>query len=277
MRDGVSAVLPARNEARWLGAVLTALRPRVEVAYVVDDGSTDATAEVARAHGAVVISRARSGGVGAATARGLRAAARAGARIVVTLDADGQHDPCWIAPAVERLRESSADAVLAERFHSVRGVPITKRIANNLGWMFLSRIIGRRPITRDVSCGFRVYGPRALAALQLGPRSRGLGYAFVQSTYARLHAAPLRLVAIDVPAIYPRATGTPLQEMLQFLAWARTCGRTRDLAGRFERFVTSGRPFRFALTSWAAPHRRLRVAGCRRREEIVFWWQRPHR
>ena len=109
----LSIVLPAKNEAESLDALLKAItkrHPEAEL-IVVDDGSTDATAQVATAAGARVIHHPYSMGNGAAIKSGARAAR---GEILVFMDADGQHDPEDIARLVARLDEGY-DMVVGSR------------------------------------------------------------------------------------------------------------------------------------------------------------------
>ncbi|KKW30984.1 MAG: hypothetical protein UY76_C0069G0003 [Candidatus Uhrbacteria bacterium GW2011_GWA2_52_8d] len=90
------ALIPAYNEETTIADVLTRTRPYVDGMIVVDDGSSDRTAEIARTQGAVVVSHVINRGLGAAIGTGFAAAQSLGADVVVTLDADGQHDPAEI-------------------------------------------------------------------------------------------------------------------------------------------------------------------------------------
>src|SRR5262245_62909631 len=107
MRKKVAVVLPAFNEAKAIGNVLAnipaSIGPMDVTVVVVDDGSTDHTAEIARRHGAQVIRHLTNLGAGAATVTGMQAAKVLDADVTVTIDADGQHDPADIQLLVESL------------------------------------------------------------------------------------------------------------------------------------------------------------------------------
>src|SRR5437867_3763111 len=100
MRKTVAVVLPAFNEAKAIGKVLAGIPASIGSmdvsSFVVDDGSADHTAEIARRHGAQVIRHMTNLGAGAATVTGMKAALLSGADIIVTIDADGQHNPAQI-------------------------------------------------------------------------------------------------------------------------------------------------------------------------------------
>src|SRR5437879_2519972 len=103
----VAVVLPAHNEAKVIGSVLARIPRNIEelelIPIVIDDGSRDRTAQIARAHGAYVVRHLTNLGVGAATITGLRAARALDADIIVTMDSDGQHDPAEIEALVRCL------------------------------------------------------------------------------------------------------------------------------------------------------------------------------
>src|SRR5688572_15307829 len=108
------AILPAFDEERTIGPVLDGIRqacPTFDI-VVVDDGSRDRTAEVARRHGATVLRHPFNMGYGAALQTAYKYAAQAGYPVLVQLDADGQHDPTFVPALARRIIEGHADAVV---------------------------------------------------------------------------------------------------------------------------------------------------------------------
>ena len=147
----ISIILPAKNEADGLRKTLPALRDAIPGAelIVVDDGSTDATAQVAAEHGATVLGAPYSMGNGAAIKRGAR---HARGDILVFMDADGQHDPACIPRLLERLDEGYDMVVGARDWAGQAGV---HRGAANAFYNWLaSRMTGFQ--VKDLTSGFRV-------------------------------------------------------------------------------------------------------------------------
>lgn len=110
------AVVPAYNEAPVIAGVIDALRPFVTAVVVVDDGSADGTALIAREAGASVVKHPYNLGQGAALQTGIDYSLRKGAEHILTFDADGQHDVSDILRLVHALETSGADIALGSRF-----------------------------------------------------------------------------------------------------------------------------------------------------------------
>jgi glycosyltransferase involved in cell wall biosynthesis len=110
-------VMPAYNEEKVIGDTLAELTPVAPDVLVVDDGSEDNTAEMARAAGASVLKLATNLNYGGALQAGFRHAVRnTDFPYIVTFDADGQHDPAYIDPLLVPLRDGEADYVLGSRY-----------------------------------------------------------------------------------------------------------------------------------------------------------------
>jgi glycosyltransferase involved in cell wall biosynthesis len=193
------AIVPAYNAAESLGRVVEDLKACLGVPIlVVDDGSADETSVAGRAHGAQVFRHPANRGKGAALRTGLAEAARAGFRIAVTVDADGQH-PGVSAKAVLLATEDPRALVLGVRNLVRDGAPAGNRFGNAVSNFFLSQFSGRA--LKDTQCGLRRYPVRE--TLDLGARADG--YAFEGEVVLRAIAARLPIVEVDITAIYPPA------------------------------------------------------------------------
>ena len=154
----IVAVIPALNEASRIARVIRDAKRYADAVVVVDDGSTDETATVAGREGARVIRHIQNGGAGAATMTGIEAARALDATIIITLDADGQHDPSDIPLLLKPVQEGRADIVFANRFGQRNKIPWIRRIANSLGNAVTFLSTGRW--VPDSQCGFKVFGPQ---------------------------------------------------------------------------------------------------------------------
>jgi glycosyltransferase involved in cell wall biosynthesis len=143
-RSRVAIVVPALNEAATIGAVLTRIR---EYGYpiVVDDGSRDATAELARAAGADVVSHPHNLGYDGALNTGFARAAELGFNYVITIDADGQHNPSQLTEMIAYL-EQGHQLVLGVRDRLQRVGEVI--FAACAGWLWS---------VRDPLCGMKGY------------------------------------------------------------------------------------------------------------------------
>lgn len=113
--EKIVAVIPAYNEGRTIGAVVRGLLPRVTEVIVVDDSSSDVTIEEARRAGASVLRHERNQGYDQTVNDGFREAARRGADIFLTFDADGEHDANDIPRVLTPILVGKADIVLSQR------------------------------------------------------------------------------------------------------------------------------------------------------------------
>jgi glycosyltransferase involved in cell wall biosynthesis len=184
----VDVVFPCLNEAQALPGILSRL-PQGYRAIVVDNGSTDDSAAVARAHGALVLSEPRRG-FGSAAHAGLLAAS---APLVAFCDADGSMDPADLPRVVDPVAAGKADLVLGRRRPTTRGAwPLHARIANRGLAVLMRRATGLR--LHDLG---PMRAARREAMLDLDLLDRRSGYPL--ETVLRGNAAGWRIVEVDVP------------------------------------------------------------------------------
>ncbi len=156
----VLALIPAYNEAAGIAAVVAGAQAHLP-ALVVDDGSVDDTASLAEGAGAQVLRQVPNQGKGAALKAGFRWAIEQGYAAVLTLDADGQHDPAEIPGFLSAYRAQQADLVIGQR--DFRRMPPARRLANTLGrWSFSWAVGADIP---DNQSGYRLVSRRLMQAL----------------------------------------------------------------------------------------------------------------
>lgn len=167
---GVVAIIPAYNEERHVASVVLRLRQFVDTVIVVNDGSSDATEQVASLAGARVVKHPENRGYGAAIQSGLQAAQQLDPRAVVLMDADGQHRVDDVADLVRPILDDAADIAVGSRFADDRTqVPRMRRVAQH-GLTWLTNVGSGVKLT-DSQCGMRAFGPRALDVLLLSTTS----------------------------------------------------------------------------------------------------------
>jgi glycosyltransferase involved in cell wall biosynthesis len=190
----IAALVPAYQAEAHLGDVLArlALVPGAREILVVDDGSTDGTAAVARAAGVRVLSLPENRGKGHALLAGF--AALSGFDGVVTLDADGQHPPECL-PAFVRAAEQGADLVLGVRRRSGE-MPFIRRLANGVSSGWASWLAGQ-PVA-DSQCGYRLYGRRMLDRTPITPGR----YEVESEVIVRAARLGFRLASVAIPTVY---------------------------------------------------------------------------
>jgi hypothetical protein len=164
-RNQPLVVIPAHNEGDTVDGVIAGVRTHVPSAdiLVIDDGSTDNTATVARDAGALAISLPQNLGIGAATQTGYIFAHEMGYHVVVRVDADGQHDPAEIPRLISALWEEGVHVVVGSRFleGGAHATPFVRRLGI---WVLanLISLITSQEVT-DPTSGFHVVDREALA------------------------------------------------------------------------------------------------------------------
>ena len=215
----ILALIPAHDEGPRVGAVVEIARRALPV-VVVDDGSSDDTADRAEAAGATVIRQAPNAGKGAALRTGFRHALEAGAPAVVTLDADGQHDPSEIPQFLERFEARRAELIIGQR--EFGSMPPVRRLSNAVGGLVLAGALGRS--VPDNQSGYRLIGRTLMRGLLDSDES---GFEFEVEMIARCLALGLPIDSVPIRTIYAGEPShiRPWRHFTEFVRIARKARR----------------------------------------------------
>jgi glycosyltransferase involved in cell wall biosynthesis len=217
MFDRIAAIVPAYNAATCIEPVLEAIKRYVPVrnVLVVDDGSTDDTAEIVARSGVIVIRHEANRGKGASIRTAVaRLLSLQGIECVVMLDADGQHDPDEIPRFVEEYGKGRADLIIGSRMANRRGMPAIRIFTNRLTSAIVSLRAGQR--IPDSQNGYRLVSLSVLKQLNL-VTSR---YEIDSEIIIKACHAGARVSSIPVTTIYggEKSAIRPAHDTLRFIA-----------------------------------------------------------
>lgn len=204
-RPRIEAIIPAHNEAGTIGAVVEGVKAfGLQRILVVDDGSEDDTAEVARRAGAEVLSlsKGQGGGKGQALRAGIRHLEQDTFDYYVFLDGDGQHDPSDLRGFLERLEaEPGLDFLIGSRKQDRHRIPKERWRTNALGSWTLGRIAGLK--WEDSQSGFRMVKKKLVDRMQLG----GTGFTIEMEMAMKAAHHSIRWAHVPIRAIYHEEGG----------------------------------------------------------------------
>jgi len=166
MNNKIVAVIPAFNEEGTIGKIVSDTSKFVDAVVVIDDGSTDKTAEIAERNKAIVIRHLVNKGVGKSIIDGYAKALELNAEIIVQLDADGQHQPAEIPKLLNLIREGKADLVIGSRFIGKNNHMPVHRKLGNLFFTKLTNTLSKQKLT-DTQSGFRAIRRQVLEKIYL--------------------------------------------------------------------------------------------------------------
>ncbi len=187
--------MPAYNEEKYIGSVISLARQFGDEVIVVDDGSIDRTAKIARLAGATVIQHITNEGYGAAIQGILAEAKKRSPDILVILDADSQHNPEEI-PSLIKPISSGFDIVIGSRKIQSGNIPAYRHVGQRV-LSYLTNILSERKIS-DTESGFRAYSRKAIDTLELKEKGMAISAEIVSVAAAK----GLKVIEVPISAIY---------------------------------------------------------------------------
>lgn len=161
----ILAVIPALNSSEFLTSLLPKVGEKVDCILVIDDGSSDNTADVAAELKASVIRHEINRGKGAALKTGFAYAIENDFDVVITIDSDNQHDPEYISAFIERYTSSNPDLIIGSRIKNKGDMPWPRRFSNWSTSRFLSFIL--KTNIEDAQCGYRLISRKLIESIIL--------------------------------------------------------------------------------------------------------------
>jgi len=208
-QEHICAIIPAFNAESSIGEVIDRTKEYLRRVIVVNDGSTDRTGEVAHSRSIEVISIPSNRGKGYALRLGFSHALSNGCSSILTLDADGQHDPADIPIFLQAHEEDSQAILVGSRMAQAGRFPRQRYYSNRAAAFFISKALGQ--YLEDTQCGFRLYPAEAIRPIELTTSH------FQTETEILLRAAHrgVRISSVPVKNIYwngnaPRSNFRPV-------------------------------------------------------------------
>jgi len=192
----VCLLIPAYNEAKAIGQVVSAACKVMESVVVVDDGSQDGTAQIAEDAGAFVIRYEVNRGKGAALKTGFQYALDHGYDALITMDSDGQHAVDDIPTFLKAYDERGSGIILGSRMHDISTMPVIRRFTNKLTSL-VGSLLARQRLS-DSQSGFRLISTDVFRAVELETS----GYEMESEILIKASRAGFRISSVPIKTIY---------------------------------------------------------------------------
>jgi glycosyltransferase involved in cell wall biosynthesis len=189
----IFAVIPAYNEERTVANVIKKTKKYCSV-IVVDDGSSDRTTEVSKRNGAILIRHEKNKGYGMSLTDGINEALKRKAKIIITLDSDGQHNPDDIPKFIDAINEGY-DIVIGSRFLGRKRWGTWKRQLAIKALTFQTFLFSGLNIT-DIQSGFRAYNAKVFSKITL--YDTGMGFSAELPIKAKKKGYKFKDIPIDI-------------------------------------------------------------------------------
>jgi glycosyltransferase involved in cell wall biosynthesis len=206
-------LIPSYNEARTIAKMVSELKAKGLTVYVVDDGSTDDTALIAQAEGAVVVKHKYNKGKGASLREGFSHILKKHFDTVLVMDADGQHKTQDVEAFFMTISKTGADIVIGNRMRDTTAMPLIRILTNRFMSFLISLISGQR--VADSQCGFRLIKRGVLETVKL----RSSNYEIETELIIKAAKANFKITSVPIMTVYEDETSkiNPLVDTFRFI------------------------------------------------------------
>jgi len=209
----VCSLIPSYNEAKTIGELIRQLHELKITSYVVDDGSTDETASIAQAAGAVVLKHKKNMGKGASLRQGFSHVIKKGYDAVLVMDGDGQHKAADVSGFLSRMGETNADIIIGNRMLNTASMPKIRVATNRFMSALVSWMAGAD--IPDSQCGFRLIKRGVLEKVDL----RSSNYEIESEFIIKAARLGFKIESVSVETVYEdeKSKINPFIDTLRFI------------------------------------------------------------
>lgn len=215
MIKNLCVLIPSYNEARTIGQIVTELVRKGFTVYVVDDGSTDDTAGMAHAGGAIVVKHKKNMGKGASLREGFKHIIKKGFDAVIIMDGDGQHLVADIGNFIERMEAAAADIVIGNRMMDVSLMPEERKHTNRFMSGLISALSGQH--IPDSQSGYRLIKREVLEKIDL----KSSNFEIESEMIIKASRAGFKIESVPIKTVYDneKSKVNPLIDTLRFIVF----------------------------------------------------------
>ena len=211
-RMNICVLIPSLNEEKKIGWLVASVKKQGFDVIVIDDGSSDNTANVASDSGAQVIVNEHNLGKGASLRKAFDVVLKRDYDAVIIMDGDGQHLPSDIAPFIDIYIKQKPGIIVGDRMHKAKGMPLVRWLTNRFMSIYISKMCGQ--LIPDTQCGFRLVAMDVLRRMQLNTEK------FEIESEMLLEAARqgYRIASVPIATVYEGQYSAihPLRDTIRF-------------------------------------------------------------
>ncbi|MBU1998544.1 MAG: glycosyltransferase family 2 protein [Candidatus Omnitrophica bacterium] len=206
-------IIPTFNESRSIVKLLLKIKESGLEVLVIDDGSSDKTAEKAKEQGVIVIKNDTNQGKGATLKIGFTYALENGYQAVITMDGDGQHSPDELPRLIQAGENSSSGIIVGNRMQAVKNMPLIRILTNKFMSWFISRKTGQ--YIADTQCGLRLIKREVLEKISLETKR----FEIESELLIKASLAGFKIESLPITSIYydEKSQINPFTDTLRFI------------------------------------------------------------
>lgn len=207
-------LIPSYNEARTVGGIIRELRDKGLSSCVIDDGSTDDTASIAKSSGAIVLRHDKNMGKGASLREGFKYVLKEDFAAALIMDGDGQHETSDIDNFFKKMEDTDADIVIGNRMSDTSSMPLVRNITNKFMSYVISKLCGHK--IPDTQCGFKLIKRKILEDINL----ESSNYEIESEILIKAAKKGFKIYSVPIKTVYKGEMSkiNPIIDTIRFLA-----------------------------------------------------------